>query len=101
MGDSAAALDFIADGIEWQIVGDHTIDGNAAVKEICEDAASQGKASFQNGRVIKGRNTSWSKVPISTPICTTATSTPSNRSRSWKSPPTAWQALSKIIHPGS
>ena len=56
MGDSAAALDFIADGIEWHIVGDRTIDGNAAVKEMCEDAASQGKANFQNGRVIKGKN---------------------------------------------
>ena len=56
VGDSAAALDFIADGIEWHIVGDRTIDGNAAVKEMCEDAASQGKANFQNGRVIKGKN---------------------------------------------
>ena len=56
MGDSAAALDFIADGIEWHIVGDRTIDGNAAVKEMCEDAASQGKANFQNGRVIKSKN---------------------------------------------
>lgn len=49
MGDSAAALDFIADGIEWHIVGDRTIDGNAAVKEMCEEAASQGKANLQNG----------------------------------------------------
>ena len=56
MGESSAALDFIADGIEWHIVGDRTIDGNAAVKEMCEDAASQGKANFQNGRVIKGKN---------------------------------------------
>ena len=56
IGDFAAALDFIADGIEWHIVGDLTIDGNAAVKEMCEDAASQGKANFQNGRVIKGKN---------------------------------------------
>ena len=56
MGDSAAALDFIADGIEWHIVGDRTIDGKAAVKEMCEDAATQGKANFQNGHVIKGKN---------------------------------------------
>ena len=56
MGDSAVALDFIANGIEWHIVGDRTIDGTAAVKEMCEDAASQGKANFQNGRVIKGKN---------------------------------------------
>ena len=56
MGNSAAALDFIADGIEWHIVGDRTIDGNAAVKEMCEDAASQGKANFQKGSVIKGKN---------------------------------------------
>ena len=56
MGDSAAALDFIADGIELHIVGDHIIDGNAAVKEMCEEAASQGKANFQNGRVIRGKN---------------------------------------------
>ena len=56
MGESAAALDFIADGIEWHIVGDRTIDGNAAIKEMCEDAASQGKANFQNGRVIKAKN---------------------------------------------
>ena len=34
MGDSAAALDFIADRIEWHIVGDRTIDGNAAVKNV-------------------------------------------------------------------
>jgi hypothetical protein len=56
MGESSAALDFIADGVEWHIVGDRTIDGNAAVKEMCEDAASQGKANFQNGRVIKAKN---------------------------------------------
>ena len=56
IGNSAVALDFIADGIVWHIVGVRTIDGNAAVKEMCEDAASQGKANFQNGRVIKGKN---------------------------------------------
>ena len=56
MGESTAALEFIAACIEWHIVGDRTIDGNAAVKEMCEDAASQGKANFQNGRVIKGKN---------------------------------------------
>jgi len=56
MGDSTAALPFIADGIEWHIVGDRTIDGNAAVKEMCTDAASQGTPNFQNGRVIKGKN---------------------------------------------
>ena len=37
-------------------MGDRTIDGNAAVKEMCEDAASEGKANFQNGRVIKSKN---------------------------------------------
>ena len=56
MGDSAAALAFIADGIEWHIVGDRTIDGNAAVKEMCADAAAQGRPNFQNGRVIKAKN---------------------------------------------
>ena len=56
MGESTAALEFIAASIEWHIVGDRTIAGNAAVKEMCEDAASQGKANFQNGRVIKGKN---------------------------------------------
>ena len=56
MGDSAPALPFIADGIEWHIVGDRTIDGNAAVKEMCADAASQGQVNFQNGRVIKAKN---------------------------------------------
>ena len=56
MGESAAALDFIADGIEWHIVGDRTIDGGAAIKEMCEDAAAQGKANFQNGRVIKAKH---------------------------------------------
>ena len=55
-GEPTAALDFIADSIEWHIVGDRIIDGNAAVKEMCEDAASEGKANFQNGRVIKGKN---------------------------------------------
>ena len=56
MGDSAAALEFIAESIERHIVGDRTIDGNIAVIEMCEEAASQGKANFQNGRVIKGKN---------------------------------------------
>ena len=56
MGESTAALEFIAASIEWHIVGDRTIDGNAAVKEMCEDAASQGKANCQNGRVIKAKN---------------------------------------------
>lgn len=56
MGESAPALPFISHGIEWHIVGDRTIDGNAAVKEMCEDAAAQGKPNFQNGRVIKGKN---------------------------------------------
>ena len=56
MGDSAAALDFIAGGIEWHIVGDLTIDGNAAVKEMCEEATSLDKSNFQNGRVINGKN---------------------------------------------
>ena len=56
MGDSVAALEFIAEGIECHIVGDRTIDGNVTIKEMCEEAASQGKANFQNGRVIKGKN---------------------------------------------
>jgi hypothetical protein len=56
MGDSTPALPFIADSIEWHIVGDRTIDGNAAVKEMCADAASQGKPNFQNGRVIKAKS---------------------------------------------
>jgi len=55
-GDSTLALPYIAEGIEWHIVGDRTIDGNAAVKEMCEDAAAQGKPNFQNGRVIKAKN---------------------------------------------
>lgn len=55
MGDSAPALPLIADGIEWHIVGDRTIAGNATVKEMCEDAASQEKPNFQNGRVIKAK----------------------------------------------
>ena len=56
MGDSIAALEFIADGIEWHIVGDRRIDGDVTIKEMCEEAASQGKANFQNGRVIKDKN---------------------------------------------
>ena len=55
MGDSAAALDFIADGIEWHIVGDRRSTAKQQLK-MCEEAASQGKANFQNGRVIKGKN---------------------------------------------
>lgn len=56
MGDAKPAQEFIAENIEWHIVGDRTIDGNAAVKEMCEDAASQGTPHFQNGRVIKAKN---------------------------------------------
>lgn len=56
MGDAQPAQDFIAEDIEWHIVGDRTIDGNAAVKEICADAAAQGRPNFQNGRVIKAKN---------------------------------------------
>lgn len=47
MGGSVAALEFIAEGIEWHIVGDRTIDGNVTIKEMREEAASQGKANFQ------------------------------------------------------
>ena len=52
MGDSVAALEFITEGIEWHIVGDRTIDGNVTIKEMWQEAASQGKANFQNGRII-------------------------------------------------
>ncbi len=55
-GDAKPAQAFIAEDIEWHIVGDRTIDGNAAVKEMCDDAASQGQVNFQNGRVIKAKN---------------------------------------------
>jgi len=56
MGNAEAAQPYIAEAIEWHIVGDRTIDGNAAVKEMCDDAAAQGKPNFQNGRVIKAKN---------------------------------------------
>ncbi len=56
MGDAQPAQDFIAEDIEWHIVGDRTIDGNTAVKEMCADAAAQGRPNFQNGRVIKAKN---------------------------------------------
>jgi hypothetical protein len=56
MGKPEAALSFLAESIEWHIIGDRTIDGNAAVKEMCEDAASQGEPNFQNVRVIKAKN---------------------------------------------
>ena len=56
MGDSVTALKFIAESIEWHIVGHRTIDGNVTIKEMCQEAASQGKAYFQNSRVIKGKN---------------------------------------------
>lgn len=56
MGDARPALSLLADEIEWHIVGDRTIDGHAAVKEMCADAAAQGKPNFQNGRVIKAKN---------------------------------------------
>ena len=51
-GDSVVAIEFIAEGIEWHIVGDRTTDGNVTIKEMCQEAASQGKANFQNGRII-------------------------------------------------
>ena len=53
---SQPLLDFIANGIKWHIVGDLTIDGKVAVKDMCDNAVSQGKANFQSGRVIKGEN---------------------------------------------
>jgi ketosteroid isomerase-like protein len=56
MGDAQPALPFLADEVEWHIVGDRTIDGNAAVKEMCADAASQGTPKFQNGRLIQAKN---------------------------------------------
>ena len=37
-------------------MGDRTIDGNVTIKEMCQEAASQGKANLQNCRVIKGKN---------------------------------------------
>jgi len=56
MGKAEAAKEYIAPDIEWHIVGDRTIDGNAAVKEMCDDAASQGTPNFKNGRVIKAKH---------------------------------------------
>lgn len=55
-GDAQPALTFIAEDIEWHIVGDRTIDGNAAVEAMCADAAAQGTPNFQNGRVIKAKS---------------------------------------------
>ena len=37
-------------------MGDRTIEGNLVIEEMCEEAASESKANFQNGRVIKGKN---------------------------------------------
>ena len=56
IGKPEAALPFLSKDIEWHIVGDRTIDGNAAVREMCEDAAAQGEPNFENGRVIKAKN---------------------------------------------
>jgi ketosteroid isomerase-like protein len=55
-GDSAGALPLIADDIEWHIVGDRTISGNTAVRDMCEDAATHGSPNFKNGRVIRAKN---------------------------------------------
>lgn len=56
MGDPAPAQAFLAENIEWHIVGDRTIDGHAAVQEMCDDAAAQGTPHFKNGRVIKAKH---------------------------------------------
>jgi len=55
MGNAEPAKAYLADDIEWHIVGDRTIDGNAAVQAMCEDAASQGTPNFKNGRVIRAK----------------------------------------------
>ncbi|MDQ8208504.1 nuclear transport factor 2 family protein [Coraliomargarita sp. SDUM461003] len=55
-GKAEAALPLLAEDIQWHIVGDRSIDGSAAVKEMCEEAAAQGEPNFENGRVIKAKN---------------------------------------------
>lgn len=56
MGNAKRAQPYLADCIQWHIVGDRTIDGPSAIQDMCAEAASQGQPNFQNGRVIKAKN---------------------------------------------
>ncbi len=55
-GESERALPLIAENVEWHIVGDRTISGIEAVREMCEEAAAESKPNFANGRVIQAKN---------------------------------------------
>ncbi len=55
-GDSEKALPLIAEDVAWHIVGDRTIIGLEAVREMCEEAAAEGKPNFENTRTIEGKH---------------------------------------------
>ena len=53
MGDPAPAQAFLAENIEWHIVGDRTIDGHAAVQEMCASVLCHPHSRFTiRGKVI-------------------------------------------------
>ena len=55
LGQSAKALDFIADEAEWHIVGDHIIVGKAGIENTCAEAEAEGNPNFKNIRTIEGK----------------------------------------------
>jgi hypothetical protein len=56
LGQSVKALPFIADDVEWHIVGDLSIIGKAGVENTCAEATAEGNPNFENIRVIEGKS---------------------------------------------
>jgi hypothetical protein len=56
LGQSPKALPYIADEVEWHIVGDQSILGKAGVESTCAEAAAEGNPNFNNVRTITGKS---------------------------------------------
>lgn len=55
-GEGEKAFPLIAHDVEWHIVGDHTLVGLEGLKEVCAEAAAEGKPNFQNTRTIQSKH---------------------------------------------
>ena len=55
-GDGEKAFPLISEDVQWHIVGDHTIIGLGGLKEVCAEAAAEGKPNFSNTRTIQGKH---------------------------------------------
>ncbi|MGJ8637911.1 MAG: nuclear transport factor 2 family protein [Opitutaceae bacterium] len=56
LGQGEKAFSLLSDDVQWHIVGDHSIIGLDGVKEMCAEAAAEGKPNFKNARTITGKH---------------------------------------------